>query len=144
MVTLSETRLSILPFTASSSSTLTLSAMIISNSDILLLASSAFSPTSFTVSVLADGEDTFPVIVAVWFLIITFTRSPFSTSVVVSYGVNKSDPSIRTYFFPSYSTMVPLTVVSVFISVLSFVTLTNWETRSLDKAIDYHLHSFVV
>ena len=65
MVTFSETKLSILPRSASSSLTLTLSAITISNSDILLPIVSTLPSTSLTSSVLADGDDTLPVMVAV-------------------------------------------------------------------------------
>ena len=48
----------------------------------------------------------FPVTVALWSLIITVTRSPSSIPVVVSIGVNRSDPSILTYFPPVLLTTV--------------------------------------
>ena len=118
IVTLSACRLSILAFSASNSPVLTLSATIISNSDIL-------PPSSFTSLSLADGEDIFPVTIAVWFLMVTITRSPSFTTAVDDTGVNCSEPSSLTYSVPLYLTMVPYTVVSFFESCVSLVILTN-------------------
>ena len=114
IVTFSETSVSILAISASSLSTLTLSATIISNSEILLPISSTFPSISFTVSDLADGEEILPVTRAVWFFIMTVTLSPSIASAVAEIGVRSSDPSSFTYFPPSYSTIVPYTVVSLF------------------------------
>ena len=81
MITLSDTKVSILPTCASSSLVETLSAMTISNCAIS-------STISVTLLLLADGSDKLPVTVALWSFMRTVTRSPSATTAVVLIGVN--------------------------------------------------------
>ena len=107
MVALFAIKTSMVALYASNSFVLTLSAT--TNSKVPTRSDTELtdSETLSTLVVLADGVVTLPVTIALWSLIIKVTRSPSSISVVVSIGVNKSDPSIRTYL-PS----VPLTTVA--------------------------------
>ena len=127
-VTKSDCKSSIRPLTALSSIVSTLSAIIISNSEI-------FVPRVSTSISLAEGDVRLPVTVAVWFLTITITRSLSSTFVVAAIGVRSSEPSILTYFFPSYTTTVPYTVFSLFTGLSSLVAFMNCEIRPASNCI---------
>ena len=96
----SATKELILAVWASSSSISALSAIMVWNSATL-------SDTCFTESVLADGEEIFPVTTAVWFFTITITRFWSSISVVDVTGVSTSDPSNFTYLISLWTTTVP-------------------------------------
>ena len=63
-----------------------------------LFATTSFNPS--TSLVLAAGEDKLPVIIALWFSMVSVTLSPSSTFITVETGVKLSLPSILTETVP--------------------------------------------